>query len=1167
MSLGRSSDLSVDISGDASGFERAVKSAETATQRAQRAALNYDASLAKLGGDIARLEKQIDDDLAAALERQHRAMDRTGKGLVVFGAAVAAGLGLAGREAMKWETAWTGVTKTVDGSEQEMAVLEGQLRSLAKTLPSSHEEIAAVAEAAGQLGVERESVAKFTRTMIDLGETTNLTAQDAATGLARFSNIMGTSISDVDRLGSIIVGLGNNFETTEAEILAMSMRIAGTGRQIGLTEGEVMGLATALSSVGIEAEAGGTAISQVMTRIQTAVSDGGAELEKFAQVAGVTGPEFARIFGSDAAGALDMFITGLGNVSASGGDTLATLNDLDFTQIRQRDSLLRLSAASDKVIQAMEQGNAEWAVNNALQEEAAQRYATTEARLQTASNALRDNAIDIGAYVLPALAAAADAVANLAAFFTDVPGPVKNTIVVLAALAAAAALVGGAFLIAVPKVHAFNTAVAGLEAGGLKTAGTRLSKLGGLLMGPWGIALAATTVAVGLWAAKQGEAARMADALRATLDEQTGAITANTQEWALSEFADSGVMDAAETVGVSLATVTKAALKNKDAIAELATAHRAYEEQVQAVVSKGGKPSDELRAQGSAWTLLNDEITSTAGSLTEAQREAEMERAALDELGGSTKDAAAATGALTGVIDRNTDGIIDNTDALIGNIEEMRNQRSEALRAANAQIGYQAAIDDARKALKDNGKTLDITTEKGRANKTALLGMASGWNDLSDKAKNAPGAHRAAIESFVNMATKMGMGEERARALARRIMEIPDRKVKVEADTGDSEDRVRRLRDLVAGLSSKTITVHTKTGAIGHLADGGMVTGPGGPRDDRILTRLSNGEFVVNAESTSRHRDLLEAINAKRFADGGFVGGKASRISGGFVLGQLSLIDPTPNLRAYNRAVRQQAAALRELQREQRQFDRQRKEQREADKAVRVAGREVDRAKTDKARKAAEEALREAQKKARLEAKETEKAENQLTRAKDRHAKATGRVKDAVDAYAAAQAAAVDNATSIATNARAGGSIFGGDFVDPASVSQRIQATLARVREFHRLRSQLVARGIHPALLAELDAEGPTEAGLLFARAAASDQAALTDLNRQSAALVTESNRLGAQTAALHGPGAGREVRYGAQSGQTIVINQVVNAPQNMNPRQVGDQVASRVVARLRGGG
>jgi hypothetical protein len=59
------------------------------------------------------------------------------------------------------------------------------------------------------------------------------------------------------------------------------------------------------------------------------------------------------------------------------------------------------------------------------------------------------------------------------------------------------------------------------------------------------------------------------------------------------------------------------------------------------------------------------------------------------------------------------------------------------------------------------------------------------------------------------------------------------------------------------------------------FADGGQVSGPGGPRSDSILARLSNGEFVVNANSTSKALPLLHAINdgyIPKFADGGYIG-------------------------------------------------------------------------------------------------------------------------------------------------------------------------------------------------------------------------------------------------------------------------------------------------------
>ena len=57
------------------------------------------------------------------------------------------------------------------------------------------------------------------------------------------------------------------------------------------------------------------------------------------------------------------------------------------------------------------------------------------------------------------------------------------------------------------------------------------------------------------------------------------------------------------------------------------------------------------------------------------------------------------------------------------------------------------------------------------------------------------------------------------------------------------------------------------------FADGGFVSGPGSGRSDSIPARLSNGEFVVNAQATRQNRQMLEAINGgRRFADGGAVG-------------------------------------------------------------------------------------------------------------------------------------------------------------------------------------------------------------------------------------------------------------------------------------------------------
>ncbi|MDU4694088.1 MAG: phage tail tape measure protein [Dermabacter sp.] len=427
----------------------AAKGLASELDAASRASQNLDKNAAGYG------------KAAAAARNLEQSYSRVGTTMLGAGTAMAAGLGVAVKAAMDWESAWAGVKKTVDGTPQQMAELEGELRGLAKTLPATHTEIAGVAEAAGQLGVSRENVASFTKTMIDLGESTNLTAEEAATSLARFSNIMGTSVNNVDNLGSTLVGLGNNFATTESEILAMGMRLAGTGRQMNMTEGDVLGLAAAMSSVGIEAEAGGTAMSTVLKKMDAAVREGGDGLAGFAEVAGVSAEKFAAAWRESPSKALEMFVGGLNQVQAAGGSVASTLKELGIKGIREQDTMLRLAGAHDELAKALAAGNEEFLKNTALLTEANQRYETAESRMRIAFNRIVDAGISLGSSLLPVFAQVAEGAASLADAFNSLPGPVKSIVGTLGTVGSVALLAGGGLMKLVPavrdSVEAFKT--------------------------------------------------------------------------------------------------------------------------------------------------------------------------------------------------------------------------------------------------------------------------------------------------------------------------------------------------------------------------------------------------------------------------------------------------------------------------------------------------------------------------------------------------------------------------------------------------------------------------------------------------------------------------------------------------------------------------------------
>ena len=337
---------------------------------------------------------------------------------------------------ISWESAFAGVKKTVNGTTEQIAELEQGIKDMSKELPSSAEDIAGVAEAAGQLGIQTENILGFTRTIIDLSNATNLVGEEGASQLAKFANITGMAQTEFDRLGSTIVALGNNSATTEADIVAMAMRLAGAGAQVGMTEAQILGLSAALSSVGIEAEAGGSAFSKVMINMQLAVETGNESLKDFASVAGMTTTEFSKAFKEDATGALTAFIKGLSSAEEQGSSAIKVLDDMGITEVRLRDSLLRAGSASELFNETIALGSKAWEENTALTNEANQRYSTTESQIKILKNEIMDMAREIGEELLPIVKDGLVIVKDLIEKFNNLSPATKENIIKFAALSA-----------------------------------------------------------------------------------------------------------------------------------------------------------------------------------------------------------------------------------------------------------------------------------------------------------------------------------------------------------------------------------------------------------------------------------------------------------------------------------------------------------------------------------------------------------------------------------------------------------------------------------------------------------------------------------------------------------------------------------------------------------
>ncbi|GAA1812362.1 phage tail tape measure protein [Nesterenkonia flava] len=392
------------------------------------------------------------DDLMNSARANEAEFRQLGTTLIGVGGAITGALGLAGAAAIQWESDWADVMRRTAGTPEQLNELEDSLRGIARELPTTHSEVTQVAASAAQLGVAVTDVEDFTRVMIDMGVATNMTAEQAATNMQRFANVMGTETSNMDRLGSAIVDLGNNSATTESEIMDMAQNLAGASRQMGMTEGDVLGISAAMASVGIESAAGGTAVSKAMYEINSSVATGNENLERLADIAGMSSEELSALWQEDAAAGLEAFVLGLGTAASEGRDLQSVLSEVGLGEVRTVRSLANMALAGDQLGNAINRGNDAWAQNVALTNEAGHVYNTTQAQITAAWAQVQDAAIDAGAYVAPVIGGMISAVGNLASGFQLLPSPVQAAVVGISGIAGVSALAAGSFLLLLPRI-------------------------------------------------------------------------------------------------------------------------------------------------------------------------------------------------------------------------------------------------------------------------------------------------------------------------------------------------------------------------------------------------------------------------------------------------------------------------------------------------------------------------------------------------------------------------------------------------------------------------------------------------------------------------------------------------------------------------------------------
>lgn len=646
---------------------------------ARSAMLDTAAKISELQGRLQSLATEINvfSRMGSAMTNFGNSLQNIGGKMTGLGntmtaavtAPIVAGVGAVVKSAISWESAFAGVKKTndevVDSNGNVVysyADLESGLRNLATQLPSTHEEIAGVAEAAGQLGIKTEDVVSFTKTMIDMGESTNLSAEDAATAIAKIANITGLTSDEYQRFGSSVVALGNNFATTESDIVAMSNRLAASGTLAGLTNQEILGLATAMSSVGIEAEAGGTAMTQTLSAIESAVAAGGEDLQKFAIVAGETSEEFANKWKNKPIEAIQDFIRGLGQLDEKGSSATLVLDDMGLSGVRQSNMLKSLALAADTMTSAVDMSNQAWNENTALTNEANKRYETTESKLKMLKNQVKDTAIEFGGPLVDALSDALEAgkpllenLKEMAQRFNELNPEQQQNIIKWIGIAAAAgpALslfgkitsgLGGMFKAfgavnsgigkLAGKLISTTSGLGGVEASaaGATGAASNFGGAVGLLANPLGLVVGAAAVLAGglVVLADAKERAResaekygttLSNDTKGKLDEFSSAVT--TAQTAMTNF-ETGATTSADNVKNAVAdmmgAITQGAEDSKARIDELAQKYGFTDEQVAAAKAKQDLIVSNSQAMTDQITAIYEKHNGDVSKLTTTEK-------------------------------------------------------------------------------------------------------------------------------------------------------------------------------------------------------------------------------------------------------------------------------------------------------------------------------------------------------------------------------------------------------------------------------------------------------------------------------------------------------------------------------------------------------------------
>lgn len=865
--------------------------------------------LIRILGDASQGVNELDKFAKKADDLTH-----LGQAGMIMGGTIAAGIALAVAKYAEFDAAMSNVIATGDdAAANQHALRQAAMDAGASTVFSATEAANAIEELA-KAGVSAEdTLAGGLAGALDLAAAGGLGVADAAAIMATSMTQFSVEGRDATHVADLLAaGAGK----AQGDVSDMSQALAQAGlvaNATGLTIEETTGGLAAFASAGLLGSDAGTSFKSMLQRLTPQSNEARQAMSELG------------ISAYDSQGQFIGLAEFAGNLQESLRDLTPEQRQAAMATIFGSDAVRAATILYNQGAEGISKWTAEVNDQGYAAEVARTKLDNLQGDIEALGGAIDTALIQQGSGANDALRALTSTATDAVTWLSELPAPVQQAGLFLGTAAAAVGLFGGGAVVAVPKVQALKAAVDGTN---FSLKGLSLAA-GGVTVG-----LAAVLAVVAAISAEQAAASARAEAYADTLTAGTQRITQATREMAKANLAADkthlgismgSAYDAAEKLGLSLETVTDAAVGNADALTSLSGVLRAGNgDQVEAqrIADALGMSLAEVSTQSSR---VSQAVLGEGMSIEQAIEASRQKESADRNVVESAESAAEASGTAAAAYLNEADqaaGLTEELDLLLQKLDESNSDGRDAVttnaRYQESLAGISGEVQRQREEFeKANGTvngfslSLDENTVSGSANAAMLAGVAgdaaaaaAAQYEVDKKtvgaktaADNYAGTLAAQRQAFIDSANGAGFNADEVHRLADKVFGLPPEKlVNVLAETGTATQNAQNFKSLWEGIKNRTITLTaipqigggaSSVNSVGPLASGyvgaalkkaggGEVHGPGTGTSDEVAAWLSNGEFVVREKVARNNLHLLHYLNdhghIPAYAGGGSVG-------------------------------------------------------------------------------------------------------------------------------------------------------------------------------------------------------------------------------------------------------------------------------------------------------